>query len=138
MSNVDEVLSLVSKESKQDGVDFSEYDLKGVSLNGVSFIYATLNKTNIDNSELIGINFSQGSLKDSTIKSSKIKDTDFTGADLTGVDFEETIFVNCNFKNATTENCEITGAKQHPARQTTSSCATFARRTQTSVPWIFL
>ena len=72
MSNVDEVISLVSRESKQDGVDFSEYDLEGVSLNGVSFIYATFTKAKIDNSELIGVNFSQASMTGSSIKNSKI------------------------------------------------------------------
>ena len=38
MSNVDEVIALVLKDSNQDGVDFGGYDLKGVSLNGVSFV----------------------------------------------------------------------------------------------------
>ncbi len=45
MSNVDEIISLVLKEPKQDGGDFSGFDLKGVSLNGVSFAFATFMKT---------------------------------------------------------------------------------------------
>ena len=95
MSNVDEVITLVSKESKQDGVDFSKYDLDGVSLNGVSFIYANFTEAKIDNSELMGVNFSQASMEGSSIKNSKIKDVDFTGAKLVGINFEETIFINC-------------------------------------------
>ena len=42
MSNVEEIISLVLDEPKQDGGDFSGFDLKGVSLNGASFAFATL------------------------------------------------------------------------------------------------
>ncbi|SVE11689.1 uncharacterized protein METZ01_LOCUS464543, partial [marine metagenome] len=48
MSNVEEVTSLLAKESKQDGVDFSGYDLDGANINGASFIYATFDKSKIE------------------------------------------------------------------------------------------
>ena len=51
MSNVEEIISLVLEEPKQDGGDFSGFDLKGVSLNGASFAFATL----IDTLSLIHI-----------------------------------------------------------------------------------
>jgi len=63
MSNVDEVTSLLAKESKQDGVDFTEYDLNGTNINGASFIYATFDKAQLENTKLTGINFSQASLE---------------------------------------------------------------------------
>ena len=44
MSNVDEVLSLILKEPKQDGVDFSEFDLNGANISGASFVYSTFLK----------------------------------------------------------------------------------------------
>ena len=49
MSNLDEVTSLLAKESKQDGVDFTEYDLNGANINGASFIYATFDKAQLEN-----------------------------------------------------------------------------------------
>ena len=52
MSNVDEIISLVLKEPKQDGGDFSGSDLKGVSLNGASFVFATLMGTVMEEAEL--------------------------------------------------------------------------------------
>ena len=82
MSNVDEVTSLLAKEPKQDGADFSEYDLNGASINGASFVYATFDKAKLENSELTGINFSQASLEGSSLKGSKLTDIDFTGAKL--------------------------------------------------------
>ena len=51
MSNVDEVIALVLKDSNQDGVDFGGYDLKGVSLNGVSFVFSTFNGTDMEDGE---------------------------------------------------------------------------------------
>ena len=82
MSNVDEVTSLLEKESKQDGADFTEYDLNGASINGASFIYATFDKAQLENAELTGINFSQASLKGGSLKNSTLTDIDFTGAKL--------------------------------------------------------
>ena len=55
MSNVEEVTSLLAKESKQDGADFTEYDLNGASINGASFIYATFDKAQLENLSLIHI-----------------------------------------------------------------------------------
>ena len=57
MSNVEEIISLVLDEPKQDGGDFSGFDLKGVSLNGASFAFATLIDINMEDSELLDINF---------------------------------------------------------------------------------
>ena len=48
MSNVEEIIALVLDEPKQDGGDFSGFDLKGVSLNGASFAFATLIDMNME------------------------------------------------------------------------------------------
>ena len=68
MSNVDEVISLISKESNQDGADFTEYDLNGATIKGASFVYATFDKVKLENSTLTGINFTQASLQGSSLK----------------------------------------------------------------------
>ena len=62
MSNVEEIISLVLDEPKQDGGYFSGFDLKGVSLNGASFAFATLIDINMEDAELLDINFSESTL----------------------------------------------------------------------------
>ena len=40
MSNIEEILSLTLSNNIQDGVNFNAYDLDGISLNGVSFVFS--------------------------------------------------------------------------------------------------
>jgi len=78
MSHIEEILSLTLDNSIQDGVNFSSYDLKGISLNGISFIFSVFSGSSFDKSELVDINFSQANLRNTSFKKAKIKNVNFT------------------------------------------------------------
>ena len=73
MSHIEEILSLTLNNNTQDGVNFTSYDLKGISLNGISFMYSVFTESNFDQSELVEVNFSQANLKNTFFKNAKIK-----------------------------------------------------------------
>ena len=71
MSHVQEVLALTAKNSCQDGVNFTSYNLKGIGLKGVTFIFADLSEAILDRSDLAELNFSQAILPKSSFKKAK-------------------------------------------------------------------
>ena len=78
MSNIEEILSLTLDNNVQDGVNFTKYDLNGISLNGISFIFSVFSDTHFDKSELVDVNFSQANLKNTSFKKAKIKNVNIS------------------------------------------------------------
>ena len=73
MSNIEEVFSLTLSSNTHDGVNFESYDLNGISLNGISFIFSIFTESQFNKSELVDVNFSQANLKNTASKMQKLK-----------------------------------------------------------------
>jgi len=111
MSNIEEVLALTLNSNIQDGVNFKSYDLSGISLNGISFIFSVFTESNFNKAELVDINFSQANLKNTRFKNAKIKNVNFTSANLENANFEDATLINCIFKNAKLEYSNFASAQ---------------------------
>ena len=112
MSHIEEILSLTLSNQVQDGANFESYELDGISLNGISFIFSIFTGSKFNKSELVDINFSQAKSKRHTVqKRQRLKTLTSPPPNWKMQNFEDATLINCIFKNTNLENSNFASAQ---------------------------